>query len=246
MLAQVYSMELQGLKGYQVSLQVDISFGLPCFEIVGLPDASIKEAKERVKTAIKNIQGEFLSRKIIINLAPANTRKEGSKFDLPMAIGILIASGQIKNKYLNKFLKETVFIGELALDGAVESVKGVLPMCIEMKKLGFKRIILPEKNAEEAQIVNDIEIIPLKHLDELIKYLNGESDIVKCKSKKVNLKSQVDSKLDYSEVKGQEIAKRALEISAAGGHNCLLIRTTRIWKNKVSKKVTQYFTRYEH
>ena len=150
MLAIVKSIGLRGLDGYLISIEVDISAGLPCFEIVGLPDTSLKEAKERVKTAIKNTKLEFLSRRIIINLAPANTRKEGSRFDLPIAIGILIASGVIQNPYLQEFVKESIFIGELSLDGSIGKVNGVLPICIEAKKLGMKRIILPKQNAKEA------------------------------------------------------------------------------------------------
>ena len=152
-------------------VEVDISCGLPCFEIVGLPDTSIKEAKERVKTAIRNTGVEFLSRRIVVNLAPADIRKEGASLDLPIALGILIASGEIENNYLNTFLEESIFVGELSLDGSVEKINGVLPICIEAKKLGIKRIILSRKNSKEAAIVDGLEILPVDNLKQLMEYL---------------------------------------------------------------------------
>lgn len=180
MLAIVNSMALKGLEGYLVSIQIDISDGLPCFEIVGLPDISVKESKERVLTAIKNTGYSLRSRRIIANLAPANTRKEGSKFDLPIALGILIASGKINNPYLEEFMSETIFVGELSLDGKVGKVTGVLPIGIESKKLGIKRIVVPKQNASEASVLEGLEILPIEHLNEIIKYLYW-----KTKNKKV-------------------------------------------------------------
>lgn len=220
MLSIVKSIALHGLQGYLVNIQVDISAGMPTFEIVGLPDTSIRESKERVKTAIRNSSFEFLSRKIVVNLAPANTKKEGSIFDLPIAVGILIANGYI----CNEDLSNTIMIGELSLDGSICSVKGVLPICIEAKRLGIKKIILPKSNAREAAIVNELDIIPVSNLNEVIAFLNGQITISKEPS--IDFVSNPNScyKFDFSEVKGQENVKRALEISASGGHNCLLIR----------------------
>lgn len=244
MLAITKSMALNGLKGYIISIQVDISAGMPYFEIVGLADTSIKESKERIKTAIKNLHIEFLSRKIIVNLAPANIRKEGSSLDLAIAVGVLMASNNINLNSQEELLKDTILIGELSLDGKIEKVNGILPICIEAKKQGIKKIILPKENAKEASYVNNIEILPVENLDEVIKYLNNEIEIKK--ENNINfLEEDINYNVDFSEVKGQENVKRALEISAAGGHNCLMIRKSRLWKNNAGKKITKYITKFE-
>ena len=215
MLAITKSMALQGLEGYLVSIQVDISNGIPDFQIVGLPDTSVKEAKERVRIAIKNCNIEFLSRKIIVNLSPANTRKEGSKFDLPIAVGILVANKNIRNPNLEKILNETIFIGELSLNGNIEKTNGILPICIEAQKMGIKRIILPKKNIEEVKILKDIQIFPVNDLNEVVQYLNGQKEILE-NHDFMNFENNLKYEIDFSEVKGQENAKRALEIVAAG------------------------------
>lgn len=236
MLAITKSIALQGLEGYLVSIEVDISPGMPYFEIVGLPDMSVKESRERVKTAIKNSEINFASKRIIVNLAPANTRKGGSNFDLPIAVGILIAMEVVKNEEINEYLKNTIFIGELSLNGKIERVNGILPICIEAKKLGIKRIVLPVANAEEARVIQGIEIIPIKDIKQLKEYLNKKTTISKTMYKNIEFKTEENYKFDFKNIKGQKAAKRALEVVAAGGHNCLLIRKSWCWKNNVSKK----------
>lgn len=193
-------------------MQVDVSAGMPNWEVVGLPDASVKESKERVRTAIKNSGFDFQSRKIVINLAPADTRKEGSFFDLPIAIGILLDFEDIKLQNL----EDTVFIGELSLNGRINKVNGILPMCIEAKKLGIKRVILPEENAKEASIVAGLSVIGASYLVDVVEYLNGDIDLQPTKNDIGGLfnKKQKYS-LNFSEVKGQENIKRALEVAAA-------------------------------
>lgn len=224
-----------------MDVQVDVSAGLPCFDVVGLPDVSIRESKERVKTAIKNSGFNLFSRKIVVNLAPAAKRKEGSIFDLPIAIGVLSA-----NDYIYYPINDFVFIGELSLDGKVNKINGVLPMCIELAKLGIKKVVLPRDNADEASIVKNIEIIPVSSLEETVAYLNNEISISFEKdNKELFLQKNIKSNLDFSEVKGQKNIKRAIEVAASGSHNLLMIGSPRFWKNNDCKKNSKYIARFK-
>lgn len=233
MLSVVKCMVLQGLNGTLVNTEVDVSNGIPIWEIIGLPDISVKESKERVKTAIKNCDIDIPSRRYIINLSPANLRKEGSYFDLAISIGVLKSIGFLEKANLD----DIIFIGELSLDSKIKRVNGVLPMCIEALKYGIKKVIVPKENAKEAALIKEIEVIGVDNLFDLIRYLNNEIEIKREESDVKDIfenYSQYD--IDFSEVKGQHNVKRALEIAAAGGHNVLMIGSPGSRKNYDGKK----------
>ena len=218
MLAKINSYGLHGLNGYNIQVEVDISLGSPAYEIVGLPDTSIKESKERVRSAIKNSKLHFPANKIIVNLAPANTKKEGSNFDLAIAMSILVASEQVKYSEASKY----VFIGELGLDGSVKTVKGLLPILISAREKGFVNFIIPKGNQNEASYITGINVYAVDSLLDAAKFLNGELPLVAVENNLWKVESDTNGVEDFSRVKGQHAVKRAMEIAVAGGHNILM------------------------
>lgn len=218
MLAKINSYGLHGLNGYNIQVEVDISLGSPAYEIVGLPDTSIKESKERVRSSIKNSKLHFPANKIIVNLAPANTKKEGSNFDLAIAMSILVASEQVKYSEASKY----VFIGELGLDGSVKTVKGLLPILISAREKGFVNFIIPKGNQNEASYITGINVYAVDSLLDAAKFLNGELPLVAVENNLWKVESDTNGVEDFSRVKGQHAVKRAMEIAVAGGHNILM------------------------
>lgn len=220
MIVKLLSSTVIGIESYSVDVEVDISSGLPQFATVGLPDASVKESKDRIRSAINNSGYEFPDNRVTVNLAPADIKKEGTGFDLPIAVGILAAEKLIPKDRLNEFS----IVGELSLDGTIKGVHGILSSALHVKNTGLRGMILPKENAGEAAMVEGIEVVAAETLPDVVEFLSGRKDIPATVSDISNLFSRsLQYPFDFSEIQGQQQAKRALEVAAAGGHNILMV-----------------------
>jgi magnesium chelatase family protein len=233
MLFKTWSGALLGIEGYPVEVEVDISAGLPTFVTVGLPDPAVRESKERVRAALKNCGWDLEARKITINLAPADRKKEGSAFDLPIALGFLAYMEVVPGDRLRDFL----FVGELALDGRLKPARGILPIALMAGRLGFQGLVVPKANAREAGLVRDLPVFGLQNLVEVVRFLTAPNEVPPCRFSLDDLVEKAAETVDFDEVKGQYHVKRALEVAAAGAHNVLLVGPPGAGKTMLARRL---------
>ena len=236
MIAKIYSATLQGIEALPVTLEVNVEQStIYHFSVVGLPDSAIRESEDRVMTALSTNNYKVMMKQVVVNLSPADIKKEGSGFDLPMAIGILASMGYITSNNFNKYM----FVGELSLDGMIQPVKGALPIAIKAREMGYEALFVPEANAREAAVVNRLKVFGVRHLQDVIGYIDGRTELnpTELNTREEFYKSQTTFDYDFDEVKGQENVKRAFEVAAAGGHNIILVGSPGCGKSMMAKRL---------